>query len=108
MTNKWRPAKWVLLRYYLKNNSTFDRLLVSSQSRYTEQEGWRLSEALQSAKYNGYEISFRTQDGEVYECRPDREGMTELTESVLPEIKHEASLIHGASVSVIDYAGEEK
>ena len=108
MTNRWAPKKWVLLRYHTHNNSTFDRLLVSIQPKYAGDEGWRLSEELKSTKDKGHEISFRTHDGEIYNCKHEGEGMSLLTASVLPEIKYEASVIHGASIEIIDFAGENK
>lgn len=110
MTNEpitWRPNKWVLLRYTIHNGDTLERVLVNFNSRYDTKDSWRLSETLQSKRKQGNDIYFRTYDKEIYVCRPQDQGMTELMESRMPEIRYNASIILGASVEIVDYTGEK-
>ena len=82
------------------------RLLSSMNSKYSSGEGWRYSNEIKNIKYLGDRVAFRTYDNEIYFCRLQDQGFTDLMRSRMDEIHENARVIHGGTVDIVDYTGE--
>lgn len=102
----WQPTNWVLLEQTNSIGDKVQRLLTSIQSRYSSGEGWRLSNAIKTDKVTADRVIFRTYDNEIFGCRLKDQGFTELMESRMDEIHQNAREIHGGTVEIIEYTGE--
>lgn len=102
----WEPARWVLLEQTNSVGEKIRRLLTSIQSRYSSSEGWRLSNTIKTDKLNIERVVFRTYDNEVFVCKLKDQGFTEMMESKMNDIHQNAREIHGGTVKVIEYQGE--
>lgn len=102
----WYPTNWVLLEQTNAMGKTMKRLLSSITSRYSEGEGWKLSNEIKNIKPMQEKVVFRTYDNEIYFCKLKDEGFTDLMKSRMDEIHENARVIHGGTVEILDYQGE--